>query len=284
MKIKQKPEDFIVKELIDLDFSDNGKYVYFILKKKNYNTLDALIVLSKKLKIPLKRFGFAGNKDKKAITEQFVSVDCSVSKLENLKLKDIEIKIMGRGNKRIKLGDNKGNFFRIKFKVGKKYSFFANYFGEQRFGGSNVDKGRRIVKGDYWNVNEMNQDKNLRMYFHAYQSYLWNKVLGLYLRRYSGFEIDGYWFINEKIDNFSIPLISFDTEFKGEIGQIYKEILKEEGVESKDFLVRKFPKLISDTVFRDAFVFVRDFKSSVDYVEFSLPSGSYATVFLRKIS
>lgn len=284
MIIKEKPEDFFVRELMDLKVSDKGKYVYFVLKKKNYNTLDALQKIAKALKIDLGRFGFAGNKDKKAVTEQFVSVDISKERLESLNLKDIGLEFVGCGDKRIVLGDNKGNFFRIKFKAKNNFDFCANYFGEQRFGFDNVSKGRRIVKKDFWGIDEMRKDKNLRLYFHAYQSWLWNKVLSEYLRRYDGFEVDEYWFVNKKVKNFKIPLINFDTELKGEIGEIYQKILDSEGVRKKDFLIRHFPKLVSDTVFRLAFAEIKGFKASGEHVEFSLGSGSYATVYLRKLS
>ena len=68
-KIKQLPEDFIVKEISHVNPQLNGQYAYFILKKTNLTTIDALQILSNKFKIPLKNFGFAGNKDKKAVTE-----------------------------------------------------------------------------------------------------------------------------------------------------------------------------------------------------------------------
>lgn len=281
MKLKEKPEDFVVRELISLDIKKFGKMCYFVLKKRNYNTLDALSIISKKIGVPLKRFGIAGNKDKKAVTEQFVSVDCSWKKLESLDLKDISVEFFGYGNKRIKLGDNRGNFFKIKFKAKNDFTWFANYFGEQRFGFDNVSKGRKIVKKEFWDG--MEKDRNLRMYLHAYQSYLWNKVLDEYLRKFDGFESDGYWFVKKKIKNFKVPLVNFDTNFEGEIGKIYTKILDEEGVERENFLIRRFPKLISDTVLRPAFVEIKGFKASREHIEFILPSGSYATVYLRKL-
>ena len=36
-KIKQKPEDFFVEEIPDLNLKDNGDYVYFAMEKKNWN-------------------------------------------------------------------------------------------------------------------------------------------------------------------------------------------------------------------------------------------------------
>ena len=45
-KIKQIPEDFQVKELIKLNLKKQGKYKCYLLKKKNYNTLDAINIIS----------------------------------------------------------------------------------------------------------------------------------------------------------------------------------------------------------------------------------------------
>ena len=73
-KIKQLPEDFIVKEVSNVKVESDGQYAYYILKKINYTTIDALQVLSNKFKIQLKNFGFAGNKDRNAITEQKISI------------------------------------------------------------------------------------------------------------------------------------------------------------------------------------------------------------------
>ena len=110
--IKDKPEDFIVKEITDISIKDSGEYIYFILKKRNYNTLDAMQKMADALHIPISRFGFAGNKDKKALTEQLVSVkDVNKDNLTNLNLNDIEIAVAHlpttlRGKKR-KKGEKK---------------------------------------------------------------------------------------------------------------------------------------------------------------------------------
>ena len=74
-KIKQIPEDFVVREISGIRPSEHGKYTYFLLKKRNYTTQRAVKAIADALHIPEKRFGFAGNKDKNAITEQLCSVD-----------------------------------------------------------------------------------------------------------------------------------------------------------------------------------------------------------------
>lgn len=110
-KLKQLPEDFKVVEILHLDLADSGEYSYYKLTKKNYNTLDAVRAIARKLNIKDKFLGYAGNKDRAAITEQFVSIKNGPKK--NLILKDLSLEYVGKGNKPISLGDNEGNDFEI---------------------------------------------------------------------------------------------------------------------------------------------------------------------------
>lgn len=164
MKIKQAPEDFQVKEIINLNLSKDGDYTYFLLKKKNWTTIRAIQQIAKKLRVSKKRFGFAGNKDKNAITEQAISVwKVEPERLKSVNIKNISIKILGKGEDRICLGDLKGNRFKVRvlatpkeIKNAKdnilliKKHGFPNYFGEQRFGSSANTHliGEQIIKGN----------------------------------------------------------------------------------------------------------------------------------------
>ncbi|MFC1769296.1 tRNA pseudouridine(13) synthase TruD, partial [Nanoarchaeota archaeon] len=73
MIIKQIPEDFIVRE-VPLDRKAEGNYSIYLMKKKGYNTHDAVLKVAKFLKIDSKFIGVAGNKDKIAVTSQLISV------------------------------------------------------------------------------------------------------------------------------------------------------------------------------------------------------------------
>src|SRR3989344_6671605 len=97
MIIKEVPEDFCVKEISKLKIDDKGRYCYYLLKKRNYNTLDAIRRISERLRIDMIRVGYAGNKDKIAVTEQYISI--KDYKIDNLKLKDIELLFIGKGSK-----------------------------------------------------------------------------------------------------------------------------------------------------------------------------------------
>ena len=154
--IKQIPEDFVVKEITDVELKDKGEYTYFILKKRNYTTERAVSAIADYLKIDRKKIGYAGSKDKKALTEQMISIQ-RFNKTKNIKLKDIELVYRGKGNERLSLGDLKGNKFIItvrnldkkEIKINSKTQPIPNYFDEQRFSKNNYLVGKSILKKDF---------------------------------------------------------------------------------------------------------------------------------------
>jgi len=73
-ELKKIPEDFIVKEVADRTFGPEGKYLVCLLKKKNYNTEDAVQAICKALGAVRKNISYAGNKDRKAVTYQHISL------------------------------------------------------------------------------------------------------------------------------------------------------------------------------------------------------------------
>ncbi|MEK6923106.1 MAG: tRNA pseudouridine(13) synthase TruD [Nanoarchaeota archaeon] len=161
MLIKQIPEDFVVEELIDLELNENGEQTYFWLTKKNWTTGKAVSTIAQRCHTSMRRFKFAGNKDRNAITKQAISAfKISPEQLKRIMIKDIEINVIGKGNIPISLGTLRGNHFTIivrdlKAKVNSKKlaklksKGFPNYFGEQRFGYGNTHLvGKEILKGN----------------------------------------------------------------------------------------------------------------------------------------
>ena len=161
-KIKSKPEDFIVEEVIfgkrckigynifekieDLIPKERKQFLHFTLVKRNWSIYEAISEISKRLRISKNRFGYAGMKDKNAITAQRISIfNVDIKELKKLKIRDIIIKNFEYSNKRIRLGDHSGNYFKIRIRniinsyevkgrIEELKKGFKNYFGEQRFG------------------------------------------------------------------------------------------------------------------------------------------------------
>ncbi|MCC7210265.1 MAG: tRNA pseudouridine(13) synthase TruD [Candidatus Brocadia sp.] len=74
IKIKVRPEDFIVEEIADLPFQTDGDFCVYLLKKRGWNTVDILKMLSKKFTVPYSHFSYGGKKDKYALTAQYITI------------------------------------------------------------------------------------------------------------------------------------------------------------------------------------------------------------------
>ena len=357
-KIKQIPEDFIVKEINDIKFDDNGIYSYFLLKKRNYNTLRAIKIISEKLKIPEKNIGFAGSKDKNAVTEQIISIKSGNKNIENMALKGIELKFVGKGNGEVFLGSHIGNEFEIAIRnlakketanISKKIKnsgiLMSNFFGPQRFSDNNAEIGKAVIKKDFKKAVELiieaNSDfkseiiehlekrpndfvvalkiiplKLLKLYVHSYQSRLFNKALEQCIKNNKTLSKNknnnnaGNNNYNKNWGNNNnkaigkniigkIPLIGFGTEIdeieSEEIKKIMDEIMQEEKITERDFIIRQIPELSSEGSEREAFIKINDFKiikkekdelnqnKKKITVRFSLPKGCYATVLIENL-
>ncbi|MBD3354705.1 tRNA pseudouridine(13) synthase TruD [Candidatus Woesearchaeota archaeon] len=306
-KIKESPKDFIVKEIPDYDLDRSGDYSYFWLIKKNTTTMDAVKRIADRLKIPLKNIGFAGTKDKKAITKQTVSIKkIKKEKIESLNLKDIKLEFIGKSSSPISLGDLKGNEFVItvrnitKDKI-KPKEIIPNLFGPQRFSTNNIEIGKAIIKrnlekalklidkkevqkhlekfpGDYIGALRKIPLKIRRIYIHAYQSMLWNKTVKKYINL-------GHH------QNIKIPIIGFGTNIKSiedeDLKKIIKDILSKEEITTRDFILPAIKELSAEGDKRDLFMKIQNLeietKKDRAIVSFSLPKGSYATVVIEEI-
>lgn len=309
-KIKQIPEDFIVKEISNIRTKDNGDYSCFILKKRDYTTLKAIKIISDKLRKPIKHFGFAGNKDRIAVTEQLISI--KNTNIKDLKSKDIELKYIGKDNKPISLGDLEGNEFiiiirnlnkkeieKIKSRKDDKISM-PNYFGEQRFSKNNYVIGKAIIKKDFKKSLEIilkhegyiekpvkehiKKNKNdyigalrrinkklLILYIHSYQSHLWNQAAREYIKSVK---------IKNKV---TIPIIGFGFEEvkNKKLRIIINKIIKKENISPRDFIIHQLPELSSEGCDRDLFIMINDLKiNDIDKDELN-KSKQKITIFFR---
>ncbi|MDP3728322.1 MAG: tRNA pseudouridine(13) synthase TruD [bacterium] len=157
MAVKQRLEDFYVEEVLDLHVQEKGNYTYFLLEKKNWTTLKALDALALQLHVNVKRFAVAGQKDRKGITKQYVSVyQVNEEKIKQIRIKDITITFLGYGDKAIALGQLRGNRFGIVardlLKPLRQISCVVNYYDEQRFGGYRPNLhiiGKKVLLGEY---------------------------------------------------------------------------------------------------------------------------------------
>ena len=114
-KIKQRNEDFVVREIISEKASntiteDNGLAVY-ILRKNGIDTTHALHDVEKRFGLVLRALGL---KDSNAITEQYVQAKTVSRSLEQIAGKKYSLRRIGFTKKPIAKQDMLGNKFRIK--------------------------------------------------------------------------------------------------------------------------------------------------------------------------
>ena len=288
-QIKHLPEDFIVKEIsnIDAKIQNNGQYAYFLLQKTSYTTMDALQILSNKFKIPLKHFGFAGNKDKNAVTEQKISIFRGSKNFENLKFKNIELKYLGNGKEPISLGDLEGNEFEITIrnldnkeiekikKLQDKVIKILNIFGPQRFSRNNHLVGKAIIKRNFKRAVELILEnngfiedkikdylaKNKNNYVEAIRL-IPLKTRKLFVHSYQSFlfnKIVEEYLKHSKNSqkNIKISLIGFDFELNSvknaSLKNIFRKTIEKEKISPRDFIISQMPELTSEGSFRDLF-------------------------------
>ncbi|WMV11765.1 hypothetical protein MTR67_005150, partial [Solanum verrucosum] len=146
-----------------------GKFLRFHLFKENKDTQEALNVIAKMLGVQLRSFGFAGTKDKRAVSTQRVTVfKQQASKLAALNKRLIGIKVgdFCHVKEGLLLGQLYGNRFTITLRgvsaesediikasaVALGKHGFINYFGLQRFGSSSVPThliGAALLRGEW---------------------------------------------------------------------------------------------------------------------------------------
>ena len=187
---KQNKDDFVVTEIPLYEFSGEGEHLVLKIRKKDLATWDAIEILAKFLNCSSRDFGYAGLKDKNAMTVQSISVHRKYEeKLKSFQHENLKILETTYHYNKIKVGHLKGNKFFIRLKrvgaIEKRKieealglivtNGIPNYFGFQRFGidGDNYKKGKDIIDGKL-----KEKRRNLKqMYINAYQSYLFNSWL-----------------------------------------------------------------------------------------------------------
>ncbi|MEA3372301.1 MAG: tRNA pseudouridine(13) synthase TruD [Campylobacterota bacterium] len=184
---KQGIRDFVVNEVPLYPFTGFGEHLILHVRKKGLSTWDLISLLANHLGIKGREIGYAGLKDKNAMTTQYISLHKKYErKLESFSHKDVKILDKTYHKNKIHMGHLKGNRFFIRLKkvdpvAAKKIDEalrqisaygMPNFFGYQRFGigGDNYKKGEAILRG---RLKERNV-KLKKLYINAYQSHMFN--------------------------------------------------------------------------------------------------------------
>lgn len=188
--LKAECADFVVKEQLGYDMSGDGEFVVVKVRKTDCNTLFVGEQLAKFVGISARNMSYAGLKDRKAVTEQWFSLQMPgqpTPDFSQFSLEGVEILEVTRHQRKIRIGSLQGNHFEIllrnaeetdELKVRLDFlakNGFPNYFTEQRFGrdGNNLTQALRWANGEI-----KVKDRNKRsFYLSAARSEMFNLIV-----------------------------------------------------------------------------------------------------------
>lgn len=265
------------------------------------------------LQIQAQKIGYAGLKDKHATTTQFISIEKKYEKqLKKFRHKQIKILNTTYHNHSLSMGNLQGNRFRINLlgvsqidagKIEKRArkivkNGLPNYFGYQRFGkdGDALSQAKEMIEGEL----HISDAKLKHFLISVYQSHFFNEWLKerVKLSRKQKSErfvlLEGDLFQDEKgklVAPKKVPQKDFEAKKVLPTGLLCgRDVFRARGearkIEAKyddGFLYEKGQR-------RAAVVFVEDlklqYKNNFDILslQFTLPKGAYATVFLEAIA
>ncbi|KFN50300.1 tRNA pseudouridine(13) synthase TruD [Arenimonas composti] len=188
-RLRVAPEDFIVEELPGFEASGSGEHLLLTIEKRGMNTAFAARRIAQWAGVHESAIGYAGLKDRHAVTRQRLSVhlpkrvapDLAALESEDLRVLDHawHARKLPRGalagNRFVlRLRDVEGEAAAIDVRLQAIAAYgFPNRFGEQRFGrdGDNVDAARRMFAGE-----RMRREQR-SLLLSAARSHLFNAVL-----------------------------------------------------------------------------------------------------------
>jgi tRNA pseudouridine13 synthase len=205
-RIKREPEDFLVEELPAYLPSGSGEHLYLWIEKRGRNTHDVARALAEQLGAKLDDAGWAGLKDKNAVTRQWLSFHCaSTPEAAALELEGVRVLEVSRHANKLRTGHLRGNRFRLRLtdvEPGAEARIaevleqlrthgLPHYFGSQRFGFG----GKNVPAAHAWLVEgKKAPDKPFlrKLFASALQAALFNAALAERIERgLMGTALDG---------------------------------------------------------------------------------------------
>lgn len=194
--LKANPEDFVVVEDLGFEPDGEGEHILVRILKNGCNTRFVADALAKFLKIHAREVSFAGQKDKHAVTEQWLCARVPGNTMPDLSAFELEgCKVLeyARHKRKLRLGALQGNAFTLVLReVSDRADVEArlqaisekgvpNYFGAQRFGigGSNLQGALRWAQSA-----APVRDRNKRSFWlSAARSALFNQIVNERLKK-----------------------------------------------------------------------------------------------------
>lgn len=194
--LRATPEDFVVEERMPFTLAGGGEHLWVKLRKRGWNTEQAGRELARRAGVTRREVGYAGMKDRHAVTVQWFSLHLAGRADPDWQgLPDgMQVLAAVRHTRKLKTGALEGNCFAITLRDCRgdaealqarldeiRRQGVPNYFGEQRFGhdAENIRHARAMIAGT-----EPVRDRHQRgIYLSAARSWLFNAVLAERVRR-----------------------------------------------------------------------------------------------------
>ncbi len=193
-QLKLSADDFQVEEQLSFEPEGSGEHVFLKIEKRGENTEFVVRHLARFAGVRQRDIGYAGLKDRHARTIQWFSIwlpGQADMQWQRLETESIRVLQAVRHIRKLKHGAIKANHFSIAIKNWQgdislftqqlkqiKLNGFPNYFAEQRFGhnGQNINKALAVFQGK----RVKRQQRSL--YLSAVRSWLFNQILAERIR------------------------------------------------------------------------------------------------------
>ncbi len=189
MRIRSRPEDFVVDEIPLYPPSGEGEHTFARVEKRRMTTEDVARALARSAGVRPRDVGYAGRKDRVALTRQWFSLPgVAPERLRGLAGEGFRVLEAARHRHKLRTGDLAGNRFEVVVRDvaapaaaaaaerlgGLVRNGMPNRFGAQRFGldGRNAERARALLDGA-----PARDRRAARFLLSALQAELFNAVL-----------------------------------------------------------------------------------------------------------
>jgi len=206
-QFKVRADDFCVTEELGFECSGKGEHLWLLVRKTGISTPDAAAFLARAAGVRISALSWSGLKDKHGVCRQWFSVHTpgkALHALQCLESDALVIEKTQRNHRKIRRGSHRSNHFRIRLRslvpdsqevatmtalddLEKRIDWIMsngvpNYFGEQRFGFSNLENAAEFFRGHRTPRSRLERG----MWLSAARSAIFNAVLAQRV-------LDGTW-------------------------------------------------------------------------------------------
>ncbi len=250
MRIKQRPEDFSVKESYRFDEVSGGRFRVYLMDKQKLSTFDAVDRIREAFGLKPGTVSHCGLKDKQGRTEQIIAVEGADVDLQD---EDLRLKFLGRTDRPLSAANITSNRFSVTVRVVRTEELselnqaaaevsrlgVVNYFDSQRFGSLKHGQGfiaKDLLRGDFETAlrNYMAQPSLLDRSDDAKVKAFWKKNWGKWGARVP-FEANKKYArilhaLREEPHNFVRAFLQIDASHRAMLLFTYQSYLWNEGV------------------------------------------------------